>query len=443
MRKLFKMSILFFSMLLLSGCTIQNGITKNSLSVLGLEKFDGLDKQEDNIKINLNGKIQDLSLPIYIDKNRYLIPISEVVKDNDGEIKLEDENLDINFENKNIKVNLKDNTWNDTTKENSENNKFKISPIVEGNVVYMSLIDVANMLDLKSRWYSSDKLIKLYTNRDMLDVKPYKGNGSQKGIIRFEDVKSTGTGSEYDSQYLETIRVMGRYLWKKNVPYHIAWIPRYVNPGKNIDTDPSKENNFANAELIYTLDFVGSHKGEIGLHGYTHQTGDTVSGEGFEFGKYNPSVEDLDTRVDKAIEIAKDLNINISFFEAPHYTINKAQNEALEKHFKYIFNDYDEKKHQSQPMKSPTGSGSYYVPTPLYYIENGKEDVMLNKIAKMSKNTFAGMFYHPFLEMKLIDFKDGQDGYPQDNYQKPSTIQRIIDEFEKRNVSIISIDQVS
>ncbi len=35
---------------------------------IGLEKFSGLDKPEDNIKINLNGKIQDLSLPIYLDK---------------------------------------------------------------------------------------------------------------------------------------------------------------------------------------------------------------------------------------------------------------------------------------------------------------------------------------------------------------------------------------
>lgn len=79
----------------------------------------------------------------------------------------------------------------------------------------MSLIDFANMFDLKSRWNSKDKLIKLYNNKDMLDVKPYKGKGPQKGIIRFEDVASTGAGTEYDSQYLETIRVMGRYLGKK------------------------------------------------------------------------------------------------------------------------------------------------------------------------------------------------------------------------------------
>lgn len=443
MKKLFTTSLLILSMIFLIGCGSKSESKNFGLSVFGLEKFSGLDKPEDNIKINLNGKIQDLSLPIYLDKNRYLIPISEIIKNNNGKFKIEDDSLNIKFENKDIKVNLKDNTWTNLSKEESEANKFKIDPIIKDDTVYMSLIDFVNIFDLKSRWNSKDKLIKLYNNKDMLDVKPYKGKGSQKGIIRFEDVASTGTGTEYDSQYLETIRVMGRYLDKKNVPYHIAWIPRYIDPEKKIDNDPSKENNFANAELVYTLDFVASHKGEIGLHGYTHQIGNTISGHGFEFGKYNPSVEDLKSRVSKALQIAKDLDIKINFFEAPHYTINKAQNEALEKNFKYIFNDYDENKAQSKPMKSPTGSGSYYVPTPLYYIEGGKENDMLNKIKNMSNTTFAGMFYHPFLEAKLIDFKDGQDGYPEDNYKKPSIIQKVIDEFEKRNVSIISIEQVS
>ena len=72
------------------------------LSVFGLEKFSGLDKPEDNIKINLNGKVQDLSLPIYLDKNRYLIPISEIIKNNNGEFKIEDDSLNIKFENKDI-----------------------------------------------------------------------------------------------------------------------------------------------------------------------------------------------------------------------------------------------------------------------------------------------------------------------------------------------------
>ncbi len=61
-------------------------------------------------------------------------------------------------------------------------------------------------------------------------------------------------------------------------------------------------------------------------------------------------MEDLNTRVDKALQIAKDLDIKINFFEAPHYTINKAQNEALEKNFKYIFNDYDENKKHNQSL---------------------------------------------------------------------------------------------
>ncbi|MGM8317282.1 polysaccharide deacetylase family protein, partial (plasmid) [Clostridium perfringens] len=120
-----------------------------------------------------------------------LVPISEIIKNNNGEFKIEDDSLNIKFENKDIKVNLKDNTWTNLSKEESEANKFKIDPIIKDDTVYMSLIDFANMFDLKSRWNSKDKLIKLYNNKDMLDVKPYKGKGPQKGIIRFEDVAST------------------------------------------------------------------------------------------------------------------------------------------------------------------------------------------------------------------------------------------------------------
>lgn len=443
MKKLITSLALLLSMIFLVGCgtsSESNGI----LSVLGLEKFNGLDKLEDKITINLNGKVQNLELPIYLDNNRYLLPISEIIKNNDGKFELEKDKLTINFLNKKIEVNLNDNTWIDTSNSNNkEPNKFKVNPIVQDGVVYMSIIDMVNMFDLKTRWINEDKLIKLYTNRDMNDIKAYTGKGKQKGILRFEDVKATGTGSEYDSQYLETIRVMGRYLGKKNVPYHIAWIPRYIDPKKNIDNDPSKVNSFTNAELVYTLDFASTHNGEIGLHGYTHQTGDERSGSGFEFGKYNPTVEDLNTRVDSAIKVANDLNIPISFFEAPHYTIYKEQNEALEKTFKYIFNDYDQHNPPSHPMKSPTGSGSYYIPTPLYYVEGGKTNEMVNKILNMSDTTFGGMFYHPFLEMNLIDFTEDEDGYPETKYKKNSSLHQIIDAFEKRNITLIPIENVS
>ena len=440
MKKFLKYLCLIFPLTFLIGCSTKNNLSSFSFSAFKFKNFYSLDKPEDEIKINLNGKVQNLSFPIYLDKNRYLIPLNEIVNLNKGNLNIKEDLISLSLLNKNIDINFKNASWKDSNKEEIP---FKIPPIIKGNAVYVSLIDFSNMFDLKSRWIYKDKLIKLYTNKDMTDITPYKGKGTQKGIIRFEDVASSGTGTLEDSNYLESIRVMARYLGKKNVPYHVSWIPRYINPEKNIDNDPSKENNFANAELLYTLDYTSFNKGEIGLHGYTHQINNTISGHGFEFGKYNPSVEDLNNRVSKALAIAKYLNVDIKFFEAPHYTINKAQNEALEKNFKYIFNDYDETKAQKKPIKSPTGSGSYYVPTPLYYIEGGKENIMINKIGKMSKNTFAGMFYHPFLETSLLEFKDGENGYPEDIYKKPSIIQKIVDEFEKKNVSLISIEEVS
>ena len=54
----------------------------------------------------------------------------------------------------------------------------------------------------------------------------------QKGLIRLEDVAIGGSGSEYDSNYLECTRYMGAFLGKRGVPYHVAWIPRYIDNKK-------------------------------------------------------------------------------------------------------------------------------------------------------------------------------------------------------------------
>ncbi|MPQ44350.1 DUF2334 domain-containing protein [Clostridium tarantellae] len=442
MKKLITAIILLTLVSGLVGCEKSTSVKTVSLNSTNNESFSVLDKQEDKITLDLEGKVQNLKYPIYIEKNRYYIPVSEIINNSNGEIKINNNSsIDIKFNNENVIINLTENSWINGDKKGA----LKVSPIVKDNIVYISLVDIANIFDLKTRWYSDKKTIKLYKNRDMKDLKPYKGNGKEKGILRFEDVAIGGTGKQSDSEYLESIRTMGEYLGKRKIPYNIAWIPRYINPKENVDADPSKENKFSLAELIYTLDFVSFNNGKIGLHGYTHQRDNEESGIGNEFGPPYPRVEDAINRMDKALQIAKDMDIKIDFFEAPHYVITKEQNEALESKFKYIFNNYDFDKplsSQEHPIKAPSGRDTYYIPTPLYYVEGGKANEMVNKILNMPSETFAGLFYHPFLEQALIDFKEGQDGYPETNYKEKSILQRIIEALEQRNINIIPIDSI-
>ena len=82
------------------------------------------------------------------------------------------------------------------------------------------------------------------------------------------------------------------------------------------------------ADFVYTLDYMLDRDGLIGLHGYTHQYGKTVSIEGLEFhapygnGVNIPATEEYaQERINLAKEAAQNLDIPYAFFEAPHYGI--------------------------------------------------------------------------------------------------------------------------
>lgn len=401
-------------------------------------KFEILETKKDAINIEINGEKIDLKNPVFIYENRYYIALNDIVKKNNGEIKKTKDLIKINLFDKEVEVDKE--SW--TVKD--KNLKLKKEVINHKNNLYISLIDFANIFDFDSRWSYENKLIKLYDKKKNSSGKEYSGNGKQVGAIRFEDVTVDGTGSEKSSQYLEALRVMGRRLGDRGVPYYIAWIPRYINPNRNIDADPSKVDSFPLAELVYTLDYLTYNKGYIGLHGYTHQRDKEVSGVGSEFGKEYPSVEELNSRVKKALEIAEYLDIDITFFEAPHYLITNEQNRELEKYFKYIFNNYNCEEplnNQVQIVKS-TEKGSYYIPTPLYYVADGTGDTMVKSIEKLSKNYFVGLFYHPFIELKNMEFREDENGIPEVKYKGESILNKLINALEKRNIKLIDFNEI-
>lgn len=398
--------------------------------------FESMNMQGDNIKLNINGKELKLNSKIFLNENRYYIPLNEIVKVNSGTVKRGKNSIVINLFNKEIVIDK--NNWT----INNENIKLKKKIINYKNDIYISLFDFANIFDLESRWSFDNKTIKLYKVEKDNSIEKYSGNGKQEGAIRFEDVSIEGNGTLKESQYLETLRFIGKNLYERDMSYFIAWIPRYINKEKNVDADPSKENSFPLAELVYTLDYLSSKNAYIGLHGYTHQRGDEVSGEGEEFGKNYPSLEELNSRVKKALAIADYLDIDISFFEAPHYLITVKQNEELEKNFKYIFNNYNCEVHldnQRNIIKSPTGNNSYYIPTPLYYVEDSTGDNMIKKIKRFPSSDFAGLFYHPFIEVDYIDFTEDENGVPKVSYKEKSILMKIIDALEEKNIKLMRL----
>lgn len=441
MKKFFNLLILTTIILNLIGCST-NRISDDAVDINSnveyVKEMPSLNDVDD-INLNIEGTLQTLTNPIYIDKNRYYIPLTEVVKENKGNIKVDNNKISIDMFESHISVNADSGIWDN----GSIKDKLKQVITIKNDNVYITLIDFANMFQMKTRWYGDTKTIKLYKDRDMKDVKEYKKPGKQTGAIRFEDVYVSG--NPIDSKYLEVIRIMGRYLSLKGVPYHVSWIPRVVKPAENLDIDPSKENSFLLAELIYTLDYVQYNKGVIGLHGYTHQRDGEATGIGLEFGEKYPSVSELRERVEESLKIADDLKIPVKFFEAPHYNITTEQNMALEDYFMYIFNNYEFSNNlnaQTAPIKSPKGKG-VYVPTPLSYVREDGVLEMENKIKELDKKSFAGLFYHPFLEVQIVDLLEDEDGYPSYKYKEPSILASVIDALEKKRINIIPITSVN
>lgn len=454
MKKSFLLFFIIIMIFILIGCNTKNPnineleisneiITKsNNQLVTDYNTFSGFKLTQDKIKIKINGKLLNLKLPIYLDKNRYYISLNEFIEKLDGNIEKIDDTLNIKLKNKTYCINLR----NNSVTSPKDSFSFKKTLLNKDTMYYIGFSDFSHMLNLYTRWDKDNKIINCSLDGfKTSNLNTYKPTINQIGLIRFEDV---GLNSQsYSKDYFEKLRIIGDYMYQKNIPYHIAWIPRYIIPNLGVDNDPLVKNNFEIAEMVYTLDYFTNHGGIIGLHGYTHQTGNTESGAGFEFGKFDPSTVNFEEKIKKAINTASYLDVPINFFEAPHYEITPNQNKIAEKYFKilyYPFRDFGEDKVDlTKPQLSPYNKTSYYISTPLDYIPVGKEYATLTKLHKNINTTKMGsVFFHPALENKYILLTEDTDTSPSFTYLENSILKRLIELLEEKGFRIIRVTDI-
>ena len=427
---------------LLSSCTtlMKKTDNQNINENLDYSAIKDLDLPKDDITLIINNNILDLKTPIYLSKNRYFLCLNDLIDSLGGTLTLSDKTLNIEVLEKDISINTEENKVNiSSSKEFSLKEKL----INKDKFYYISFFDFSNILNLYTRWDKSSKTLRCKINGDDIDgITPYKSKIDQKAYIRLEDVALTTL--PYDNEYLEKLRVLGNYLSKRNVPYHIAWIPHYISPANNVDIDLEAQNDFQRAELIYTLDYLSYHKGVIGLHGYTHQRGNEESAIGSEFGPKFPSVSEFENRIQKAVDLSKNLNIPIDFFETPHYEATPDQNRIAEKYFKilyYPFKDNGQKGiDYAKPQHAPNNK-SYYISTYLDYVHENGEDDFINKIENADTKYMGSMFFHPRLDFKHITLTDN-NGIPEYIYDDNSIIKRILNAFEKKGYKIDSVKNI-
>ena len=434
-----KKILVFIAILTISliySCTNKVNINKD----LDYSTIKSLDIPEDKITLIINGSTIDLRTPIYLEKNRYFLCLNDLINTLGGTISVSDKSLDINVLNKDISINTE---RNEIITPSSKELKLKEKLKKANNFYYISFIDFSNMLNLYTRWDISSKTLNCKVNGDDIDnITSYKSKINQKAYIRLEDVALTTLS--YDKEYLEKLRIMGNFLSKRNVPYHIAWIPHYLSPSNNVDVDLETQNDFQRAELIYTLDYLTFHKGIIGLHGYTHQRGNEESAIGSEFGFKFPSTSEFENRIQKAVDLSKYLNIPINFFETPHYESTPAQNRIAEKYFKILYYPFKDNGQNgidyTKPQQSPNNK-SYYISTYLDYVHENGEDAFINKIQNADTKYMGSMFFHPRLDFKHITLTDN-NGIPEYNYDDNSIMKRIVNALEEKGYKIDSVTNI-
>ncbi|OOM75078.1 hypothetical protein CLPUN_35150 [Clostridium puniceum] len=378
-----------------------------------------------NLEINFDGKLLKFINPLYRDVNRYFLPILEFIDQLGGKLNIRRSKINILFKERSLIC----------IDYRIDDYKFTIVD----SVLYLSLFDICRILNIKSRWDYNKNSISLYWDMDKHERST--SSPGRVALIRFEDI--TAGNAYLDSGNLEKFRVIGDYMFSSGIPFHIAWIPRFVDPPNGIDNDISKDYSMPNANFLFTIEYLLNRNGVIGLHGYTHQYGNEVSADGTEFNeKRNNDEKSVRKRVEAAINTAKKLELPTKFFESPHYAATEFQQSIFEQYFDIIYECYvgiwGEK-----IVKSPRNHRTLYIPTPLDYVEE-KDGMkkMLDRINNLGEDALASLFYHPYIDFEYITLQNDISGYPVSSYSENSQLHRIVKALYDKRCSFVEITKL-
>ncbi len=256
-------------------------------------------------------------------------------------------------------------------------------------------------------------------------------------MFRFEDFTCGDTNFSDKNQ--AKVKCMANLLYSEGVKFHVGWIPRFKAPTDNIDNDMLTNNSMYNVGFINLLDYLINKGAEIGLHGYTHQSGNDRSAVGEELSKdVNNSIEDTKKVIENGIDVASALNIPISFYESPHYRDTKLQKEVIEEYFQYIYEPYD----NSTSYLHNNKKNNLYVPTPLGYVSDPNDlSPIINGLKKNDPKVLNSFFYHPSIELDYVDFKIDKDKLDV-TYDTNSPLQQIVNALKENNYNTIHISEL-
>ncbi|MHB8106127.1 MAG: DUF2334 domain-containing protein [Candidatus Cryosericum sp.] len=275
-------------------------------------------------------------------------------------------------------------------------------------------------------------------------AKSLSDNPERVALIRLEDVSPWYA---LDPKRLEVLRHVADYLASRYVPFQVAMIPVYVDPTTGVRIGIDTPDDPRVQAFIATIHYMISKGAEIGLHGYTHQMGEGVTGDSVEFSSDEHTLEGtvayMAPRVDAALAAAKTADIPITFWETPHYTASPEQYAYLESRFSIIYEPGPINHRTKEPFLhsiSKTGARKVcFIPTPLGMVDGPQEARSIVSFADDShRQILASLFFHPFRER--LPSEDAARASAKD--ETGAYLERIIPAFQSHGFIFVSVKQV-
>ena len=376
------------------------------------------------------------NIPMILKAQRYYIPLPYICKKLDYSITPYKNSFKLIKNNSNDVIILSRNSF--TT--NSKEKKLRGNLLKYNNENYISISDIEEIFNLEAIFNFENQNIQLL-NSTIKKIQPnpiYNKFNRPIAMIRFEDF--TCGDSNFSDKNQAKVKFMADYLYENNIKFHVGWIPRFKAPSDNIDNDLLSKNNMVNVGFVNLLDYLINKNAEIGLHGYTHQHGNSRSAVGEELSTdINNNVSDTKKVVENGIDTASALNIPITFFESPHYSATELQENVINNYFQLLYEPYNDSINHLYKTKT----NNLYVPTPLGYIDKPKDTKkLINALNNTNPEIFHSFFYHPSIEIRYIDF-DTNNNSINIRYDENSPLKQIVQSLKENNYATIHISQLT
>lgn len=395
--------------------------------------FDNMPiSQVSDITLNILDKYTIKNTPTLLKAQRYYIPIDIICNKLNYNIQKSTDSLTLKNDSHNITLN-KNNFVKDSKAKSLRGNI-----LIKNDTYYISISDIEEIFDLIAIFDFKNNTITLLSNN--LEKAKYSLIAYSKRItfLRFEDF-TAGYSNMVDTNQTK-IKCMTNFLYSEGIKFHIAWIPRFKVPLQNIDNDLLQNSSIENVGFVNLLDYLINKGGEIGLHGYTHQSGNSNSAVGEELSKdVNNTTEATRAVIENGIDTASALNIPISFYESPHYRDTEFQQSIIEEYFQHIYEPYDNSKNNIYK----TDNNHLYIPTPLGYVKgpNNEMSSIIDGLNKYNPEVLRSLFYHPSTEIDFINFSI-ENNTLNVNYDKNSPLQKIVRAIKDNKYTTVHVSEL-